>query len=117
MRNIAAGAVGGVIAGALVSGVMLGGRKAGLLHKTLGEQAEGWLDRDLDSRRHPGETGRSWPGRRSTSRGRGRPGRRSARFTGGADADRRTGERPVRRRRLASPRRRCHKKGGQAGTQ
>ncbi len=36
---------------------MLGGRRAGLLHKTLGEQAEDWLVRNLDSRRHAGETG------------------------------------------------------------
>lgn len=57
MRNIAAGAVGGIVAGALISGVMLGGRRAGLLHKTLGEQSEDWLDRNFGSRGHVGETG------------------------------------------------------------
>ena len=74
---------------------MLGGRRAGLLHKTLGEQAEDWLVRNLDSRRHAGETGTFLAGQANHAATWGRPERRSARFTGGTDADRRTGECPV----------------------
>lgn len=57
MRNQAKGAAAGVAAGILLSGVMVFGRRAGLLHKTLAEHAEDWLDRTFDSRRRLGATG------------------------------------------------------------
>lgn len=57
MRNLVAGAIGGLIAGAALSGAMLAGRRLGMLHKTLGEHSEDWLDRNFASRAHVGETG------------------------------------------------------------
>jgi hypothetical protein len=57
MRNLVAGAIGGLIAGAALSGVMLAGRRAGLLHRTLAEHSEDWLDRNFASRAHVGKTG------------------------------------------------------------
>ncbi len=57
MRNTTAGAIGGVVAGAIVSGVMAVGRDAGLLHKTLADQASDWLDRRFNTRDWAGEDG------------------------------------------------------------
>ncbi len=57
MRNTTAGAIGGVVAGVIVSGVMAIGRDAGLLHKTLADQASDWLDRRFNTRDWAGEDG------------------------------------------------------------
>jgi hypothetical protein len=57
MRNTTAGAIGGVVAGMIVSGVMAIGRDAGLLHKTLADQASDWLDRRFNTREWAGEDG------------------------------------------------------------
>jgi hypothetical protein len=50
-------AMAGIAAGVLVSGVMVLGRRTGLLHKTLAEEAEDWLDRAVGLRRRIGATG------------------------------------------------------------
>lgn len=57
MRDLIAGAIGGLIAGVALSGAMLAGRRLGLLHQTLGEHSEDWLDRTFASRSHVGEAG------------------------------------------------------------
>jgi hypothetical protein len=57
MRNTTAGAIGGVVAGVIVSGVMAIGRDAGLLHKTLADHASDWLDRRFNTRDWAGEDG------------------------------------------------------------
>ncbi len=57
MRNTTAGAIGGVVAGAILSGVMAIGRDAGLLHKTLADHASDWLDRRFKTRDWAGEDG------------------------------------------------------------
>jgi len=57
MRKTTAGAIGGVVAGVIVSGVMALGRDAGLLHKTLADQASDWLDRRFNARDWAGEGG------------------------------------------------------------
>lgn len=57
MRPYLAGAIGGLIGGIVVSAVMIGGRQAGLLNKTLGEHTEDWMDRKADARHYLGETG------------------------------------------------------------
>ncbi len=57
MRKMTAGAIGGVVAGVILSGVMAIGRDAGLLHKTLADQASDWLDRRFNTRDWAGEDG------------------------------------------------------------
>jgi len=57
MRNTTAGAIGGVVAGMIVSGVMAVGRDAGVLHRTLADQASDWLDRRFGAREWAGEDG------------------------------------------------------------
>jgi hypothetical protein len=57
MNDIGAGSVGGFIAGGLMSLAMLGGRRTGLLAKTLGEFSEDWLDRTFKTRHLVGESG------------------------------------------------------------
>lgn len=57
MRPYLAGAIGGLIGGVVVSAVMIGGRQAGLLHKTLGEETEDWMDRHANARHYLGEAG------------------------------------------------------------
>jgi len=57
MRKTTAGAIGGVVAGVIVSGVMALGRDAGLLHKTLADHASDWLDRRFHTRDWAGEDG------------------------------------------------------------
>ena len=54
MRTSMAGAWGGLAGGLLVSAAMIAGRRAGLLHKTLAEHGEDWLDRLFDARRRAG---------------------------------------------------------------
>jgi len=57
MRNMTAGAIGGVVADVIVSGVTAVGRDAGLLHKTLADQASNWLDQRFNTRDWAGEDG------------------------------------------------------------
>jgi hypothetical protein len=57
MRKTTAGAIGGVVAGVIISGVMAIGRDAGLLHNTLADQASDWLDRRFNTRDWAGEDG------------------------------------------------------------
>jgi hypothetical protein len=57
MRNTTAGAIGGAVAGMILSGVMSVGRDAGLLHKTLADQASDWLDRRFRTRDWAGDDG------------------------------------------------------------
>ncbi len=57
MRNTTAGAIGGVVAGVIISGVMAIGRDAGLLHETLADRASDWLDRRFKTRDWAGEDG------------------------------------------------------------
>ena len=57
MRGPTAGIIGGLAAGLAMSLAMEFGRRAGLLHKTLAENAEDWLDRAADTRAQIGEGG------------------------------------------------------------
>jgi hypothetical protein len=57
MRNTTAGAIGGLVAGVIVSGVMAVGRDTGLLHNALADQASDWLDRRFNTRDWAGEDG------------------------------------------------------------
>jgi hypothetical protein len=57
MRNTTAGAIGGVVAGMIISGVMAIGRDADLLHNTLADHASDWLDRRFKTRDRIGEDG------------------------------------------------------------
>lgn len=57
MNRIEAGMIGGLVAGLATSLAMVMGRRAGLLQKTLAEDAEDWLDSTASTRRHLGETG------------------------------------------------------------
>lgn len=50
MKTTTAGAIGGLVAGAIVSGVRLIGRDAGFLHKSLSHDAQDWLDRTFHTR-------------------------------------------------------------------
>ena len=52
-----AGVFGGVAAGVAVSLAMSLGRRASVLHKTLAEYAEDWVDRAADTRSHIGKSG------------------------------------------------------------
>lgn len=57
MRSSTAGAVGGLIAGAVTSGVMFIGRDAGWLQPTLAHATQDWLDETFATRRRFGEDG------------------------------------------------------------
>lgn len=57
MRSSSAGAVGGVVAGAVVIGVMFVGRDAGWLKPTLSDAAQDWLDETFGARRRFGDGG------------------------------------------------------------
>jgi hypothetical protein len=57
VREGLAGALGGLAAGLLVSGAMALGRRARLLHQTLAEHAEDWLDSTFELRRRIGRPG------------------------------------------------------------
>ena len=57
MKTTTAGAIGGLVAGAITSGVMLIGRDTGLLHKSLSHDAQDWLDRTFDTRDKFGDDG------------------------------------------------------------
>ena len=57
MESVQAGAVGGLAAGLAMSLAMAAGRRSGLLHKTLAEDAHDWLDRAAGSRRLVGQGG------------------------------------------------------------
>ena len=57
MRSSTAGAVGGLIAGAVTSGVMFIGRDAGWLQPTLAETTQDWLDETFGARKRFGEDG------------------------------------------------------------
>ena len=57
MRSSTAGAVGGLIAGVITSGVMLIGRDAGWLKTTLADNAQDWLDEAFDARSRYGDEG------------------------------------------------------------
>jgi len=57
MRKTTAGAIGGVVAGLIISGVMALGRDAGLLHETLADRASDWLDQRFGTRVWAGEDG------------------------------------------------------------
>lgn len=57
MNKVRAGIIGGLAAGLATSLLMALGRRSGLLHQTLAEDAEDWLDRTAASRHHLGEGG------------------------------------------------------------
>ncbi len=57
MRSTTAGALGGVVAGLIITGTMVFGRDAGLLGETLSENAQDWLDDRFDTRAWAGEDG------------------------------------------------------------
>ncbi len=57
MGRARAGMFGGLLAGVTVSVAMALGRRTGLLHKTLAEDAEDWLDRVAGTRRRIGAGG------------------------------------------------------------
>lgn len=52
-----AGLIGGLAAGAVMTGLMLAGRKAGVLDETLDKKSEDWLDDTLGTRSWAGEAG------------------------------------------------------------
>lgn len=57
MRSSTAGAVGGLIAGAVISGVMAVGRDAGWLKPTLADTTQDWLDETFSARKRFGQEG------------------------------------------------------------
>jgi hypothetical protein len=57
MRTTTAGALGGLVAGLIVSGTMVFGRDAGLLEKTLAEDAQDWLHDNFNTRDWAGQDG------------------------------------------------------------
>ena len=57
MRSATAGAIGGLAAGAVVSGLMFLGKDAGLLKDNLSEEAQDWLDETFGARGKLGEDG------------------------------------------------------------
>lgn len=54
-----AGAIGGVVAGLVTTAVMVGGRKTGVLDKTLDRDSVDWMDEKFGTRAVIGETGTS----------------------------------------------------------
>ena len=57
MQITTAGAIGGVVAGAITSAVMLLGHETGLLKKSLSHDAQDWLDRTFHTRDRFGNDG------------------------------------------------------------
>jgi hypothetical protein len=57
MKQALASIIGGLAAGATTTLLMTLGHRAGLLHKTLAESAEDWLDQTANARRLVGQTG------------------------------------------------------------
>ena len=57
MQHLIAGALGGLIGAVAMDAVMVGGRRAGLLHTTLAEDSERWLNRTLGTDRRIGRAG------------------------------------------------------------
>lgn len=57
MRSATAGAIGGLVAGAVISGARTLGHDAGLLRGNLSETAQDWLDDTFDTRARFGEDG------------------------------------------------------------
>jgi hypothetical protein len=57
MNGVQARAIGGMAAGLALSLAMEAGRRSGLLHKTLAEESEDWLDRVADTRHFLGRGG------------------------------------------------------------
>ena len=57
MRSSTAGAVGGLVAGAVISGVMAVGRDAGWLKPTLADTTQDWLDETFGARARFGQDG------------------------------------------------------------
>lgn len=57
MKAISAGALGGVIGGAVMSVAMAIGARTGLMHRTLAENAEDWLERKAGTRELVGDAG------------------------------------------------------------
>jgi len=59
MESGKAAIIGGLIAGLVTTGVMIAGRKSGLLGKTLDRDSVDWIDRNTGSREVIGDTGTS----------------------------------------------------------
>ena len=59
MESGKAAIIGGLIAGLVTTGVMIAGRKSGLLGKTLDRDSVDWIDRNTGSRQLIGDTGTS----------------------------------------------------------
>ncbi|KTF69738.1 hypothetical protein ACNFJ7_01085 [Sphingomonas sp. HT-1] len=59
MKPATAALLGGLVAGVVTTGVMIAGRKTGLLHKTLDRDAVDWIDRTTGSRAAIGDLGTS----------------------------------------------------------
>lgn len=57
MKTTTAGAIGGLVAGAVTAGIMMIGRDAGWLQKTLVHDSQDWLDRTFHTRDAFGEEG------------------------------------------------------------
>lgn len=57
MRNITSGVLAGVAGAMAMGATMVLGRKAGLLHQTLDQDSEEWLDRNFSTRRYLGKAG------------------------------------------------------------
>jgi len=59
MEPAKAGIISGLVAGLVTTGVMIAGRRSGLLGKTLDRDAVDWIDRTTGSRAVIGDTGTS----------------------------------------------------------
>jgi len=59
METGKAAIIGGLVAGLVTTGVMIAGRKSGLLGKTLDRDSVDWIDRNTGSREVIGDTGTS----------------------------------------------------------
>ena len=57
MRSATAGAIGGLVAGAVVAGLQWIGKDAGLLKDNLSETTQDWLDERFDARERLGDDG------------------------------------------------------------
>lgn len=57
MRSVTAGAIGGLVAGAVVAGVQWFGKDAGLLKDNLSEATQDWLDDAFGAREKLGDDG------------------------------------------------------------
>lgn len=57
MRSATAGAIGGLVAGAVISGISSLGKDAGLLKDNLSEDTQDWLEETFDARTRLGDDG------------------------------------------------------------